>query len=355
MSKILDFVNNLNKPMLRYLIKRGWYFRLLKRKLTKKKFKFRKLSSAEKKDIRLYWKQFRKHISSDWCSYFSYGSGIVDKKYIPESLYYSEIVPTLNKREMGPGLADKNIQSILFNTLQPEVIFRKSNGILLNNNHELIDLRTAYYLCQQESNVVIKIASGTYGGSGVNFWSKEDGYDVFIDHINKSENIICQEVVKQHPFFESIHPNSLNTLRIVTLLIEQKPVLLSTMLRMGKEGSKVDNYTAGGYICPVNNKGYLFESAVQKDQSVVSQHPDGFVFKGKRIPKFEKIIEDAMRMHYRIPYFRMISWDYSLTEDGTPILIEGNYPTGQLDLHQLNIGPIFGEHTDIILKEIYCK
>ncbi|MGI6371852.1 MAG: sugar-transfer associated ATP-grasp domain-containing protein [Caldicoprobacterales bacterium] len=58
------------------------------------------------------------------------------------------------------------------------------------------------------------------------------------------------------------------------------------------------------------------------------------------IPNFGKVIEDAYTQHFRIPYFKMVSWDYAIDYEGNPVLIEANIPTGQIDFDQLNIGPI---------------
>lgn len=352
-SKTLQFAHNFNKPVVDFILTKGWYMRLLNKKI--KKMKFRKLTSTQKKEIKNYWKKYGKNISTDWCAYFSYGSEIVDKRYVPESLYYGEILNKLGIPEMGFGLSDKNIYDFLFDTKQPETIVRKSNGYLLNSNNEPISLEKVFDLCAKEGNIIIKPTNGTYGGAGISFWKSEDGKEKLFELLNSGDNFICQEIVKQHPFFESIHPYSLNTLRIVTLLIDDEIVHLSTLLRMGRNKSQVDNFSAGGCICAVDKEGYLYEKAVQADQTVLTAHPDGFVFKNKKIPHYEEIVDDAKRMHYRIPFFKMISWDYALSPDGEPILIEGNYPGGQLDMHQLNIGPIFGEYTDRVLEEVYGK
>lgn len=349
-SKILKIAQNFNKPAVDFVITKGWYLRLINKK--RKGLKFRKLSRSEKSEIKDYWKQYGKNISTDWCAYFSYGSRIVDKRYIPESLYYGEIIRKINDQGMG-GLSDKNVYDMIFDTLQPRTIFRKVNGILLNDIREPISFEKALELCSTKRNVIIKPSKGTYGGSGINFWSKDNGEDKLKEILNSRSDLICQEVLKQHEFFDSIHPHSLNTLRIVTLLIDDKPVHLSTILRMGSNKSKVDNFSAGGCICAVDKEGYLYGEAVQADQSVLTEHPNGFVFKGKKIPHYKEMIEDAKRMHYRIPYFKLISWDYALNSEGEPVLIEGNYPTGQLDMHQLNIGPIFGEYTDRVLEHVY--
>ena len=40
-------------------------------------------------------------------------------------------------------------------------------------------------------------------------------------------------------------------------------------------------------------------------------------------------------------------------EDDEPILIEANLCDGELDFHQLNNGPIFGDETEDVLKEVF--
>nr|WP_262361303.1 hypothetical protein [Gracilibacillus timonensis] len=64
-------------------------------------------------------------------------------------------------------------------------------------------------------------------------------------------------------------------------------------------------------------------------------------------------MKDAFRQHCRIPYFKMVSWDYAIDKNGDPVLIEANIPTGQIDFHQINIGPIFGEYTEKVLDHVY--
>jgi len=349
-NKILSFTKKMNLPFVKFVVTKGWYLRLVNKK--NKNAKFRRLSKEEKLEIKQYWRSYGKNISTDWCAYFSYGSGIVDKKFVPESLYYGEILRGLNDYGMG-ALHHKNVADQIFSSKQPKTILRKDENVLMNGNYEPISLEKGLKLCEEQGSVIIKPSTGTYGGSGIDFWSKEEGERKLREVIGSLDKIIIQEVVKSHPFLESIHPESLNTLRVVTLLVDGKPVHLSTILRMGRNNKKVDNYSAGGIICPINKEGRLFETAVQSDQSVITKHPDGFVFKGKKVPFFNEIINDAYRQHYRVPYFKMISWDFSLSPEGVPILIEANIPSGQLDLHQLNIGSIFGEYTDRVLDFVY--
>ena len=66
-------------------------------------------------------------------------------------------------------------------------------------------------------------------------------------------------------------------------------------------------------------------------------------------------METIKKLHPFIPHFRMVSWDFSVNEDGMPILIEANLMYGELEFHQLCNGPIFGDDTEEILKEVFSK
>ncbi|HEY4601030.1 MAG TPA: sugar-transfer associated ATP-grasp domain-containing protein [Cerasibacillus sp.] len=349
-NKILTLVKNINKPLERFLLVNGWNYRLYKKK--KSGIKLKKLTKTQKQQVRDYWKKYGKRVNTDWTAYFSFANDRFDPRYIPESLYYGEVAKKLYVHGME-GLHHKNVQEQIFDAKQPKTIVRKINNFISDKDHKPISLEKAIQLCKDEPEVIIKPSTGTYGGQGIIFWKPEDGEDKLKSILTSLNQVIVQEVVESHQFMKSITTSTINTLRVVTLLIDGEPVLLSTLLRMGKEGSRIDGFLAGGIIAVVNKNGYLEESAVQLDQTVRTQHDSGFVFKDKKVPSYNKLIDDAFRQHSRIPYFKMVSWDYAIDKVGDPILIEANIPTGQIDFHQINIGPIFGEYTDRVLDYVY--
>lgn len=349
-NKILSIARNINKPAERFVIVNGWNFRLYMKKSNGGKFK--NLTNKQKRAVKDYWKRWGKKVNPDWTAYFSAGNDYFDPRYIPESLYYGEISQKLSERGMG-ALHHKNVQDQIFSTKQAGTFIRKVGNSYADGSYNYITLEQGIDACKKHGKVIIKPSTGTYGGSGIEFWSTEDGEEKLRELLSLGNNLIVQEVVKSHPFLEDIHPSSLNTLRVVTLLVDGKSVLLSTLLRMGQNNNKVDNYSAGGLIVPVDKEGNLHEKAVQSNQEVITGHPGGFSFKNKRIPHFDSVIEDAYTQHYRIPYFKMVSWDYAIDPNGDPVLIEANIPTGQIDFHQFNIGPIFGDYTDRVLDYVY--
>lgn len=352
-NKILSYLRSCYKPIYYKLIKYGWDLRLLKRKRI---LKFIKLTNSQKKEIKEYWKKYGKTVSTDWVSFFYTMSGIYDKKYIPESLYYSEIQPFLNNQEVGWVLSDKNIASQIFNAEMPKTIGRKINNIFFDSNYNSIEKKYLISHIKNEGEVIIKPANNTYGGDGIKFWNSSDDITVLADILSQNSDFIVQEIVQQHKELAKYHPDSLNTIRIVTLQIGDGYKVLNSILRMGVNKSKVDNYSAGGVIANIDKDGNLYPETVQSSGKKIRFHPNSKIqFEGEKIPFFESIVNDAIMQHKRIPYFRMVSWDYSLSIEGKPVLIEGNYPSGQLDLHQINIGSLFGEYTDSILAEVYKK
>ncbi|NLV98706.1 MAG: hypothetical protein GX034_02810 [Clostridiaceae bacterium] len=349
-SNLLAFVRNFNKPLEKFVIKNGWNFRLLQRKLKGKKFK--KLTLEEKREVRSYWRRFGRKVSPAWAAYYSAVSGNFDPRYIPESLYYSEIVQRLGDIPLT-ALNYKNVQDQVFSSKQPKTILHKSKALLTDAQHRPLDLEEAVAACKAEGQVIIKPSGGSYGSKGIVFWSHDDDEKTLRDILQSDGSLIIQAILKPHHFFSDIHPDSLNTLRLVTLIIDREVVLLSSILRMGSGANRVDNTSAGGILAVVEQDGSLREGAIQINQKILSQHPDGFVFKEQKIPHFDRILEDVRTQCWRVPGFRLVFWDYVVDPAGDPVLIEANFPTGQIESHQFNNGPLFGDYSDKVLDFVY--
>ncbi len=349
-SKILSFVKNMNRPLEKFVIRNGWNLRLANKKIRGAHFK--KLSKNEKADVKKFWRQYGKRVSPAWASYYAHAKDSFDPRYIPESLYYSEMIGKLGDLRLG-ALGDKNVQKRIFSSKQANTVFHKNGNIYTSGDYRRISLEEAIILCEKQNEVVIKPTAGSYGGRGVAFWMKGNDEAELHAALRFHHSMIVQEVVQSHPFFRDIHPHSLNTLRLVTLIAEGEPILLSTILRMGQGGQRTDNSSAGGLIAVVDQNGCLQETAIQRNQEIISQHPGGFVFRDKTIPNFQKILDDVFTQCMRIPSFRMVFWDYTVDIEGDPVLIEANLPSGQIDSHQFNIGPIFGDRTEKVLSYMY--
>lgn len=152
------------------------------------------------------------------------------------------------------------------------------------------------------------------------------------------------------------NPDSVNTIRIMTLVRSDDTNILSSVLRMGKRGSRVDNCSSGGIVCGIDSNGCLKDVAYDNKANAYYKHPNGVEFAGFAIPAYSQCLEIVKKLAVRFAGIsRLISFDIAIDENNSPLLIEMNISYGELDFHQLCNGPIFGDNTDEILREVVDK
>ena len=135
---------------------------------------------------------------------------------------------------------------------------------------------------------------------------------------------IVEEVITQDLFMEQFHPDSVNTVRIPTIRLDDRTVIFHPFFRVGRGNAIVDNAGAGGIICALDAKdGTIIAAADEKGVTYI-QHPETNVrLVGNTIPRWNEAIEFAKRLAEVVPTNRYTGWDIALTKDGWR-LIEGN-------------------------------
>lgn len=317
------------------------------------------LSGSQKQDIIDFWKPYR-NISSElgWFEFYNQICQDSDqlKFYIPESVYYSDIDTFFSNPRRAESMDDKNLYDLFFsNVRMPETIVRKTNGVLLDKEYQAITIQQALDLCKSHGCVISKKALTSGGGYGVYFIDFSTTTDeAFIEWLESAPDVNIQEIIHQHDCLNQIHDKSVNSIRIMSLLLDGQVHLLSSVLRMGRDGSQVDNASGGGLSCGIQSDGTLKEFAYDKTGARLSQHPQGAVFKGVKIVGYEKCC-DIIRRHAGIlsGVSRLMSWDFAIGSDGEPILIEVNLTYGGVTIHQMCNGPILGDLTPDILSRVY--
>lgn len=312
-----------------------------------------------KKQVRDYWEKYNVRVSPKWAWYYASKNGIYDPRYIPNTLYYTKIDQYFNKRKLGWGFNDKNYYSRIFpGVKQPDIILRKINGFILDEKYNQINKTQAWELISQNTEIVCKPALDTGSGRGLHFWNTKDDKDKIERFLSDASSLdyVVQKVIKQHPDLSKIHASSINTLRIVSILLDDGVHILSSNLRMGTGIERIDNVTAGGISCGIKDDGSLKMMASEYYSGVMMEcHPQGTVFNGFKIPSYDKAIEMVKKSAPTIPHFRLVSWDIAIDENGEPVLIEANMRKGGINLNQFNNGPLFGDLTDRILSEVFTK
>lgn len=148
---------------------------------------------------------------------------------------------------------------------------------------------------------------------------------------------VVEQYVAQHPKMNQLTPASVNTIRVVTVSSNTRPVLADgskmdiayASVRVGGGNAVVDNFHSGGMTANIDlDTGIIVTDATDMDGRVFKSHPvTGTVFRGFEIPYFKETLEmikEAIRTKGVQGY---LGWDIAISETG-PQLIEVNTGPG---------------------------
>ncbi len=325
-----------------------------------KKIKIGKnLSNEQETEIKKYYKNLLGiDVPLDWHRYFYKRTGLYSPRYIPTSLYYTEIIGKINEMKFERAYSDKNLTEFLLKGIkQPETVLKNMNGYYYLKG-VAVDKEVAVQACSNLSDVIIKPTFQSHG-SGVKKLSVRDGVTTIngesVEHLFQryKSNFIIQKVVHQHELLDALNPSSVNTIRILTYRSGMEVLVPYTVIRIGRQGWDIDNETAGGISAKINKDGTLAKYAFgAPGNDMIEKTDTGAVLEGYRIPSYAKAVDVVKQLHLQLPHFNLIGWDISIDTEGDPVLIEWNvWP----ELSQSANGPAFGEYTERILKEIWNR
>src|SRR5699024_10654368 len=94
------------------------------------------LPNRLKKDIRKYWDRYDKKVNMEWHRAYTATNSVEDVRYIPENIFYKEILPHFNRMELSTAYSDKNMYDKMFqNFNRPKTVVRNINGIFSDENY----------------------------------------------------------------------------------------------------------------------------------------------------------------------------------------------------------------------------
>jgi len=316
------------------------------------------LSPEQKRTVREFWKPYCK-VDTDWVRYYTCITGNFDPRYIPNDLQYTRIDQHFNNRKLGYGFNDKNYYSLLFPDIkQPTTIVRKIGGLLFDEDYRQIDITTAEALLAKRKEVIVKPSQESGSGRNIHF------YDTTLDAEelrsllkgNDEKNLIVQDIVKQHYELAKMHPSSLNTVRIYTIMLQDGVHVLNASLKMGANNSRIDNVSAdSGIIAGIKENGELMDCAYFDMTSgrTTDRHPGGMPLSEIHVPALDKMIETVKKAAQYTGNFQLVGWDLSVDETGDVVLIEANMRKGAIGPIQCMHGPMYGELTERVLGMVY--
>lgn len=277
--------------------------------------------------------------------YFLYGFDTKNRKQCNEYIQHSEFRAIRNKKNYTQFnwvnvLRDKELFAIVGESYGIPTI--KTIGILKNNTVYVKDgseFNIIQYL-SKNSNLHLffkpqndECGKGIFSIDIINnkfFMSDKETTlsDIknYIETLNDKEYIIQNKLV-QHEDMNILYSKSLNTMRIITIKDKKGiPLHFGSLLRIGANGSIVDNLAKGGIAIGINTEGILKSYGFLKPPhgKMVTKHPNTNVqFDGFVIPYYKESVNMCLFFHRKIKDVFAIGWDIAITEDG-PIFVEGN-------------------------------
>ncbi len=147
-------------------------------------------------------------------------------------------------------------------------------------------------------------------------------------------NSLVEECIQGYEELQAFHPQSLNTIRVVTVFDGSTPRVFGSFFRMGRGEAVVDNAHAGGLYAHIDiDKGVIDTDAYNTDGEIFTRHPDtDLPIKGFQIPKWDLIKVTCIAAHSQCDNF-MVGWDVTVNAKGEVDFIEGNHAP-DMDLMQ---------------------
>ena len=279
-------------------------------------------------------------------------------KYIPDSFFKTFIDDYFTNPQESRPCDDKNIYDLYFHDVErPKVLFRKIKNIYLDAEFKEIALNDVIRIAKDHQEVICKVAKFSMAGYGILIWnSEQDDEAKLLDFLQSADYIICQAMLKQHSELSRLNPSSVNTIRIFTLLFQGEVHVLSAIVRMGVNGSRLDNASQGGIVCGIKPNGQLKDVAWNVFGDKFPTHPLGVKFNSVTIPNYHECIELVKSLAKRMSSIsRLVSWDLAINEAGHPVFIECNLTFTGTESLQIPNGPLLGDLTDDVLKELFTN
>ena len=311
-------------------------------------------------DVISFWKQYiQVPIGKQYYSLLNFihpdiGEEYPLHEYVSESIMFPNIMRKLNPIGAVQSLSEKGMYGVLFKDInRPYEYLRVCNGTYLDNDGKQITKEIVIKRIMAESvPVVFKHSRDSYGGHSVNVLREyEENKLISLIGLYK-DNFVIQRWVKQSDQLSKLNETSLNTCRIITLLLNNKVSVIAHNVRVGGKGKDVDNVASGGMNVGITNNGILTEG-VQDEVFHIKKTPNGMPLKGFQIGPFAEICTFAKELHLRLPLCALAGWDIGLDGNDNPILIEVNLNCPDVKNMQMINGPVFKDRFDEVIDYVF--
>ncbi|MBR4462703.1 MAG: hypothetical protein IKS51_09005 [Erysipelotrichaceae bacterium] len=142
----------------------------------------------------------------------------------------------------------------------------------------------------------------------------------------KDNHLFVEDSILQHEAMSSLHPSSINTVRITTVLDgNDEAHVMYALQRIGIGDMSVDNVGSGGIYTVLSEEGTI-KNPCWSDKTITTytKHPTtGMELIGFQVPCFKEALELCKKAAKVEKHIRYVGWDIAISDQG-PIIVEGN-------------------------------
>ena len=299
------------------------------------------------------WRQLYPHVEPYSYRLFSHYCGTTPN-IVPEDIMHHELELRLNPPEQWLEYEDKNnfAKYVDANLLPETVAFRQHNGPITNNSA----------LLTQHSSLILKPSVNTSCGESIMRFDRVgenyiagDGTrltDSFLE--SYGSDWVLQKAIVQHPDMQRFCHSAVSTVRVVVYrsVTDNQPHVTAAVLRVGQEGTVVDNIVAGGRFLRVNVSDGSIEGPFISRFGSRSNIWNGLDINAQHyaVPSWDEVLQLSRNVALAIAPHRLLALDIAVNEKVKPMLIEYNIGGFTTYLFHFTGQTVFGPYTDEVIS-----
>ena len=325
-----------------------------------------------------YWQQFSKRVEPYTYRYFHTMCNN-DPRIVPEDIANRYIESVLNPKRYRGFYADKNMYG---RYIQPKEsvpftwLYRVMGGLM----HSMIDYgksvipfdisadELSNMIDAKVQKLVLKPSVDSNSGHGVTLFERNSGIftsrgggGVLSGSFLRSygQNFVLQEAIEQHDYLKQFSTTSINTMRIMTYrsVKDDSVLVFAACLRIGHNGSFVDNLFSGGCFLPIDVKTGLLGKELYNRYWQTTSEMNGVDFANNEfvLPFWDKAKAFATSIALQVPHAHLLAQDIIVDSKGNPRLVEFNvddfdWSMAMACTHTVPFGDKFYEVIEYCLK-----
>lgn len=328
-------VKNIRRIIKRSPMLFSWHTRLTSKDYKAQKKRMPRSSVKSKAQIKREMKMYANYWHMPANEYIRYGlfeKQLTDDEildYIPSQFFYCEYLrKSYQNLEKSQTFYDDKLNQ--FEILKqhgiptPEILYVIKDAQLMTVDGENVETSALTSLLNEANRIFIKPTDGC-GGSGIIVLNNgdQDSLDLNKLGIDKSRTYIVQKGLTQNQEISKIYDGCINTLRTIVQYRNEKVNIVGCILRMGRQGAKVDNSAQGGLSIKVNFEDGSFCPPAQAEHGggAFAVHPDsGYDFYKNRIGGWDEIKKEIIENVGKLKDFGDVGWDIALTGSGISVI-----------------------------------